>query len=500
LSLTAPYFQYDVFISYSHKDQDWVRNTLLPTLEKNGVKVIIDYRDFEPGAPSITEMERAVKDSRTEFEALLLGTLDPAGRERKILPILLEKCDLPLRINYLIYLNFTEPTYLDLQWTKLISVFSKTPSKIPTKLIEPPQLKKENAMSAYSSVNMQTLRKILMECNELSTDERLQALFTDPRLSPFRSNLPEATSRAERVDLLGAYLIGRKFSSGEFLLAVFLKVLHEKTPAQDARLQNIEVLMSTLGIPVSTKMLAASPVAEKSPAISPENLNKYFEIIQQYRHNLLVVEEQIALFVDPRNVPPDLKIARSEIIKRVHELEVEISSQVNLPASMALGSNIDKITNKDLMDRLYSLERVLGGQIEEFQIDIRKQFDEIKMGQAFIYQRIQPIDKELIQRILEEVHQGRIEQGEIQHALDAVRRVFKHIIETGVKINDPQISKALADIYQSVNSNLCLEEKFELSIPIIPLLLNYQLSLGGAVDLQAVWKELISRFTGNRGQ
>jgi hypothetical protein len=39
-------FKYDVFISYSHKDQEWVRNILLPTLEKQGLKVCIDYRDF----------------------------------------------------------------------------------------------------------------------------------------------------------------------------------------------------------------------------------------------------------------------------------------------------------------------------------------------------------------------------------------------------------------------------------------------------------------------
>jgi hypothetical protein len=40
----ADEYKYDVFISYSHKDEDWVVNTLLPALENVGLKVCIDFR------------------------------------------------------------------------------------------------------------------------------------------------------------------------------------------------------------------------------------------------------------------------------------------------------------------------------------------------------------------------------------------------------------------------------------------------------------------------
>ena len=56
-------YAYDVFISYSSKDRAWVRGELLTRLEAAGLKVCIDFRDFEPGAPSVTEMERAVLTS-----------------------------------------------------------------------------------------------------------------------------------------------------------------------------------------------------------------------------------------------------------------------------------------------------------------------------------------------------------------------------------------------------------------------------------------------------
>src|SRR5215470_4956834 len=97
-------YTHDVFISYSHKDEAWVREKLLPWLEKTGLKVIIDYRDFELGVSSILNMEQAVEKSRhtlvvltpawvssawTEFESLLTGTADPTGRKRRLLPLML---------------------------------------------------------------------------------------------------------------------------------------------------------------------------------------------------------------------------------------------------------------------------------------------------------------------------------------------------------------------------------------------------------------------------
>ncbi len=124
-------FEYDVFISYSSKDKQWVRGDLLPALEKHGLRVIIDFRDFRPGAPSVKEIERAVLTSRktlliltpdylashwTEFENLLLQTLEPANQNLRLIPLLKEKCDLPLRLRMLTYVNFVDPDDWDIAW------------------------------------------------------------------------------------------------------------------------------------------------------------------------------------------------------------------------------------------------------------------------------------------------------------------------------------------------------------------------------------------------
>jgi hypothetical protein len=87
-----------VFISYSHRNGDWVRGWLVPQLKNAGLRVCIDHESFAPGAPSLTEMERAVLQSRKtalvltpeylqsewgEFENILAQTHDPAGGGRR---------------------------------------------------------------------------------------------------------------------------------------------------------------------------------------------------------------------------------------------------------------------------------------------------------------------------------------------------------------------------------------------------------------------------------
>ncbi len=136
---TPPEFAYDVFISYSHRDKAWVRRELLPRLESAGLKVCVDYRDFRIGAPIVKEMERAVLTSRhtlavltpayldsawADFEALMIATLDPAGRKARFLPLLLELCELPTRIGYVGHADFTTPDDIDLAWQLLFAALA----------------------------------------------------------------------------------------------------------------------------------------------------------------------------------------------------------------------------------------------------------------------------------------------------------------------------------------------------------------------------------------
>ena len=126
---------YDAFISYSHRDKEWVRGWLLLRLEQAGLRVCIDFRDFEPGVPIVKEVERAVLRSRkmllvltpsyldsewAELESILSATLDPAAQRRRVIPLLLKPCEIPLRIRTLIYLDFTQPSEAEFQLCRMV--------------------------------------------------------------------------------------------------------------------------------------------------------------------------------------------------------------------------------------------------------------------------------------------------------------------------------------------------------------------------------------------
>ena len=128
--------QYDVFISYSHNDKKWVREWLLPRLEAAGLRVCIDFRDFEVGRASLVNIERAVEHSGktllvltadwvasewTSFEELLAHTRDPAGVRRRVLPLMLQSCDLPSRLAILTYADFRDERERDVQFERIVA-------------------------------------------------------------------------------------------------------------------------------------------------------------------------------------------------------------------------------------------------------------------------------------------------------------------------------------------------------------------------------------------
>ncbi len=117
------HYRYDVFISHSQADQEWVEEWLLPRLEAAGLTVCIDATCFEPGAPILDEQARAVEQSRktvlvlspaylesqwSQFESLLVQTLDPGAVKRRLIPVLRKPCQISLRLRPLVSIDLTQ--------------------------------------------------------------------------------------------------------------------------------------------------------------------------------------------------------------------------------------------------------------------------------------------------------------------------------------------------------------------------------------------------------
>jgi hypothetical protein len=136
-------FKYDVFISYSHKDEAWADKVLRQRLEDAGLKVCVDYRDFEAGKMALLNMQDAAKESKhvvlvitrnwlnsewSLFEALMGGIQDPAGLQKKLIPLLYEdgiQKDINPFISMRTWVDFTRKDREEIAWKQLADAIGK---------------------------------------------------------------------------------------------------------------------------------------------------------------------------------------------------------------------------------------------------------------------------------------------------------------------------------------------------------------------------------------
>lgn len=136
---------FDVFVSYRQRspDQEWVRGLLCTALRAAGLKVFIDVDDFRLGEPVIEEMARGVDNSAftlavvtpaylqssfTEFENLLSQHLGLEGSGQRLIVLMRETCELPLRLRYKLWLSMTDETEVSNNLPRLLAALKAPPT------------------------------------------------------------------------------------------------------------------------------------------------------------------------------------------------------------------------------------------------------------------------------------------------------------------------------------------------------------------------------------
>jgi hypothetical protein len=157
---------WDIFISYSHKDKDWVHNWLAPRLGQAGVTVCTDSGSFDVGVPVMANIEAAILACRhillvltpawlesewTACEALMAQYRDPANLRQMILPVLREPCYPPARLGMLSYADLTGRGDTDKEFANLVAAIRgerRLPSTAPLKPSQesPPDLRSRHIM------------------------------------------------------------------------------------------------------------------------------------------------------------------------------------------------------------------------------------------------------------------------------------------------------------------------------------------------------------------
>jgi hypothetical protein len=212
---TPPTPTFDVFISYSHTDQTWVWDWLIPRLKAAGLVVCTDRESFEIGVPSLINMENAVAASRhtllvltpaylesewTMYEQILTQTQDPIGLRQRTIPVLRQPCTLPMRIAMLTYADLTDglnrPLNEEAQLARIVRTIGGTAARSAARPGAPPPV--TPSAPAPPAFDTAAVRELLMAA---FGDEELTTFCYD-NFRPVYEEFAGGMSRTGKVQRL----------------------------------------------------------------------------------------------------------------------------------------------------------------------------------------------------------------------------------------------------------------------------------------------------------
>ncbi len=132
---------YDAYLSYADQapDSTWVWETLLPRLEREGVRVAVSGASRDPGVPVIVGIERGIlqakrtvivlseaylEDNMANFENVVAQSLGIEEGAYRLLPVKITPVDenrIPLRLRMLATLDLIDPRHADREFGRLAS-------------------------------------------------------------------------------------------------------------------------------------------------------------------------------------------------------------------------------------------------------------------------------------------------------------------------------------------------------------------------------------------
>lgn len=132
--------EYDVFLSYSHKDKEWVENlaSRIESEQHEGrkLRVFRDTRDIQPGSNMVEAMQKGLAQSRyicpvispssvnaewPKMEWSIAVSSDPSGRKGRVIPLWLGECEIPPALNIRFVVFFDRDSDWSESFNKLIS-------------------------------------------------------------------------------------------------------------------------------------------------------------------------------------------------------------------------------------------------------------------------------------------------------------------------------------------------------------------------------------------
>ncbi|MBN2394578.1 MAG: discoidin domain-containing protein [Anaerolineae bacterium] len=122
------------------------------------------------------------------------------------------------------------------------------------------------------------LRTTLLHCGPFATQDALEAVFVDARISQWAADLPEARSDGARVQATIKYLLGKRDDNDAHALILLLRVLREQIPSTDARHQELADLADELA------MIVLEDKIQYQPTDRPKRKSFWTRIVNAFRY------------------------------------------------------------------------------------------------------------------------------------------------------------------------------------------------------------------------
>lgn len=201
-------FLYDVYISYSNRDRNWVQGYLYPRLKEAGLRVWIDLEEIRPGDAWSSKINQAVEQSRNML--LVLSPDSAASRwileesedflssakgeqERRLIPLLLKPTqNVPMFISSFQWIDFTQEKLLESKMDELLSTLG---ASIHVKQSGTPTLPVRRPSTKYNTAAIRTLLAESFEDEDLRAFvfDHFRPLYKQLQLAdpPLNTNLPK---------------------------------------------------------------------------------------------------------------------------------------------------------------------------------------------------------------------------------------------------------------------------------------------------------------------
>ena len=178
--------------------------------------------------------------------------------------------------------------------------------------------------------------------------------------------------------------------------------------------------------------------------------------------------------------------------------EADANELIPLANSVRSAIEMSRIPNshEEKLEKYVSLLlSTMEGNFEEIKQMLGSGFYDLKRGQALIYNVLSKKNYETLLNVQELIKSTRIEQGEINQTLDAIRRVLK-VLDSNTSKNNGQIRELISNANTIIESKLSVEQKVELTLPIIPYFLDYKVELasGSDMDINALVEEIKNQW------